>query len=199
MAAPGASAPTCCRHSSRTTGALSSNLTLNLGLRWELHTPWVEVDNRQSNFGLISGQIEIAGQDGNSWALYNQYNGITNFQPRLGFAWTPWGRKTVIRGVLYLVLLPGRNRYQPASADQSAICAREERNLHIVCDPADNARRRLHAHWFDHQSVRGRPDASVGSQHSAGGFQPVEPHHPAAAQQHNDAAGRHMWARRPRT
>ena len=25
-------------------------LTLNLGLRWEYHTPWVEVENRQSNF-----------------------------------------------------------------------------------------------------------------------------------------------------
>jgi hypothetical protein len=75
-----------------------SNLTLNLGLRWELHTPWVEVYNRQSNFGLISGQIELAGQDGNSRALYNQYNGGFNFQPRVGFAYTPGGGKTVIRG-----------------------------------------------------------------------------------------------------
>src|SRR6185437_4665170 len=29
---------------------VTSHLTLNLGLRWELHTPWVEVKNRQSNF-----------------------------------------------------------------------------------------------------------------------------------------------------
>jgi hypothetical protein len=72
------------------------NLTINAGLRWELHTPWVEVDNRQSNFGLISGAIEIAGQDGNSRALYNQYNGITNFQPRLGIAYNI-RRNTVIR------------------------------------------------------------------------------------------------------
>ncbi len=66
---------------------VTSNLTLNLGLRYELHTPWAEVHNRQSNFGLISGALEIAGQDGNSDALYNQYNGITNYQPRVGFAW----------------------------------------------------------------------------------------------------------------
>jgi hypothetical protein len=65
-------------------------------LRWELHTPWVEVDNRQSNFGLISGQVEIAGENGNSRALYNQYNGITNFQPRLGIAYNI-RRNTVIR------------------------------------------------------------------------------------------------------
>ena len=63
------------------------NLTLNLGLRWELHTPWVEVKNRQSNFGLISGAVEFPGQNGNSGALYNTYNGITNFQPRIGLAW----------------------------------------------------------------------------------------------------------------
>ncbi len=77
---------------------VTSHLTLNLGLRWELHTPWVEVYNRQSNFGLISGNIELAGQDGNSRALYNQYNGAFNFQPRVGFAYTPGGGKTVFRG-----------------------------------------------------------------------------------------------------
>ena len=63
------------------------NLTLNLGLRWELHTPWVEVKNRQTNFGLISGAVEFPDQNGNSAALYNTYNGITNFQPRIGLAW----------------------------------------------------------------------------------------------------------------
>ena len=63
------------------------NLTLNLGLRWELHTPWVEVKDRQTNFGLISGAVEFPGQNGNSGALYNTYNGITNFQPRIGLAW----------------------------------------------------------------------------------------------------------------
>jgi hypothetical protein len=79
---------------------VTRNLTLNLGLRWELHTPWVEVDNRQANFGLISGTEYIAGQTcpfNNCRALYNQYNGITNFQPRIGLAWTPGGGKTVIR------------------------------------------------------------------------------------------------------
>lgn len=79
---------------------VTKNLTLNLGLRYELHTPWVEVDNRQANFGLISGTEYLAGQScpyNNCRALYNQYNGITNFQPRLGVAWTPGGGKTVIR------------------------------------------------------------------------------------------------------
>jgi outer membrane receptor protein involved in Fe transport len=77
---------------------VSDSLTLNLGLRWEYHTPWVEVDNRQANFNLVTGQLEMAGQDGNSRALYNSFK--KDFQPRLGFAYTPeaLGKKVVIRG-----------------------------------------------------------------------------------------------------
>ena len=73
-------------------------LTLNLGLRWEYSTPWVEVKDRQVNFGLFSGQPEFAGQDGNSRGLYAPYK--KDFQPRVGFAWTPaWtGKKVVFRG-----------------------------------------------------------------------------------------------------
>lgn len=79
---------------------VTPNLTLNLGLRWELHTPWDEVKNRQANFNLLTGQQYISGQScpyNDCNALYNQYNGITNFQPRLGVAWTPGGGKLVVR------------------------------------------------------------------------------------------------------
>jgi hypothetical protein len=77
----------------------TSRLTVNIGLRWELHTPWNEVFNRQTNFQEFTGQVLISGQtnlfnDNN--ALYNQYNGITNFQPRLGLAWSAT-KNTVIR------------------------------------------------------------------------------------------------------
>jgi hypothetical protein len=84
---------------------LASNLTLNLGLRWELFTPWDEVRNRQANFGLVNGQEYISGQScpySNCNALYNQYNGITNFQPRLGIAWTPGGGNLVVRAAYSL-------------------------------------------------------------------------------------------------
>src|SRR5579871_4687328 len=79
---------------------VSRHLTVNYGVRWQLFTPIYEVHNRMTNFGLYSGQIELAGVNGNSQALYNQYNGIANFLPRLGAAWAPWGNKTVFRAAL---------------------------------------------------------------------------------------------------
>jgi hypothetical protein len=66
---------------------VTNRLTLNLGLRWEYHTPWVEVVNRQSNFDEFTGQLQLAGMNGNSRALYNPYK--KDFQPRVGFAYTP--------------------------------------------------------------------------------------------------------------
>lgn len=77
---------------------VTDNLTLNLGLRWEYHTPLVEVKDRQSNFDEFTGQLMLAGQNGNSRSLYNPYK--KDFQPRVGFAWTPdgLGKKMVVRG-----------------------------------------------------------------------------------------------------
>ncbi len=76
----------------------SNTLTLNLGLRWEYHSPLVEVYDRQANFSPFTGEIQLAGQNGNSRALYDPYK--KDFQPRFGFAWTPeaLGGKIVFRG-----------------------------------------------------------------------------------------------------
>ncbi len=75
---------------------ISSRLTVNFGIRWQLFTPIYEVGDRMTNFGMYSGQIMLAGVNGNSRALYNQYNGIANFLPRVGLAWTV-DEKTVVR------------------------------------------------------------------------------------------------------
>jgi hypothetical protein len=79
---------------------ITPTLTLNLGLRYEANTPWVELNNRQDNLNLVTGAIEYAGQNGNSRSLYNSVYGLPDIQPRVGFAWSPayLGGKTVLRG-----------------------------------------------------------------------------------------------------
>jgi Carboxypeptidase regulatory-like domain/TonB dependent receptor len=79
---------------------IRNDLTLNLGLTWEYTSPWVEKDDRQSNIDLRTGQLILAGQNGNSRALFDAYYG--GFEPRIGAAWTPT-EKWVVRGAFGIV------------------------------------------------------------------------------------------------
>ena len=74
---------------------ISTNLTLNLGLRWAYTSPFVEKDDRQANFDLTNAQIQLAGRDGNSRALYDAY--YNGWEPRLGLAYR-MGERWVFRG-----------------------------------------------------------------------------------------------------
>ena len=40
------------------------NLTLNLGLRWDLLTPYYEKDNKLANYDPVTGKLLIAGKNG---------------------------------------------------------------------------------------------------------------------------------------
>jgi hypothetical protein len=46
-----------------------------------------EVNNKQANIDPVTKQIEYAGKNGNSRALYNA--NWTQFELRIGFAWQP--------------------------------------------------------------------------------------------------------------
>ena len=41
----------------------TNRLTLNLGLRWDVYPPWIEVDDRQSNFDETTGKFVVASDD----------------------------------------------------------------------------------------------------------------------------------------
>jgi hypothetical protein len=76
------------------------NVTLNLGLRWEVNTPRAAEEGNAVNYTLFGGNVltPATGDGGLGKALYKQYNGITNFQPRIGVAWQPdFWKNTVIR------------------------------------------------------------------------------------------------------
>jgi len=76
---------------------LNTKLTLNLGVRYDLFTPPVEQENRLANFDFSTGEFVSPQMSGASGSGNVQTN-YKNFAPRIGFAWTPWNEKTVVRG-----------------------------------------------------------------------------------------------------
>jgi hypothetical protein len=104
---------------------INRKLTINYGIRWQLFTPIYEVHDRMTNFGAYTGQIMLAGQNGNSRALYNQYNGIANFLPRLGIAYS-LDDKTVIRMAF------SRSSFQEGTGEYNRLATNAPWNIDLV-------------------------------------------------------------------
>jgi hypothetical protein len=84
---------------------IAPKLSLNIGIRWDLETPRLEQQNRQSGFDAVpinpvsgtAGVVTFAGLNGVSRYAHNF--DVKNLGPRFGFSWKPLsGDKTVIRG-----------------------------------------------------------------------------------------------------
>jgi hypothetical protein len=82
---------------------VNSRLTLNIGLRYDVFVPYVEVYDRQSNFDTSTGKFVVASEN----AVINgievgrglQKTPMKDFAPRFGFAYDLFGRgQTVLRG-----------------------------------------------------------------------------------------------------
>jgi hypothetical protein len=78
---------------------VTSSLTLNLGLAWDLTTPITEVHDRMADYipSLTGGKLLIAGQNGVSRSAdISMYKG--GYEPRIGATWKVAGSdKTVLR------------------------------------------------------------------------------------------------------
>ncbi len=85
--------------------AITKNLTLNFGIRWEVDTPIRDADNRMNGFDPLQinpvsgtpGVVKFAGV--NDWRVQPYATDWNNFAPRFGFAWRAFGsQRTVLRG-----------------------------------------------------------------------------------------------------
>ena len=82
---------------------LKPNLTLNLGLRYELATVPLETSGKTANLRNLSDPLPIcghlvSGQCAGTGSFFSNPT-LKNIEPRFGFAWDPFGKgRTAVRG-----------------------------------------------------------------------------------------------------
>ncbi len=97
---------------------VSPTLSLNLGMRWEYWTLPVERFNRQSNWNTQTNQLAVATAANRSPGVTPDYH---DFEPRLGFAWSPDHGKTAIRGGWGISYWQNYWGFSPSSSAQSML------------------------------------------------------------------------------
>ena len=110
---------------------ITSHLTLNLGLRYEVTTPRGDSDQTNNvNFDRFSGAPQIGTN-------YNTYNGRANFQPRLGLAWQPgFMPNTVVRAAYGIsTYMEGNGVNNLAVVNPPFVVNREANNTGLALPP----------------------------------------------------------------
>jgi hypothetical protein len=112
---------------------VNSDLTLNLGLRYDIFTAPTERFDRQSNFDPASGRIIVAGEDapGGRDLVKNDLN---NIGPRIGFAYSGLkkDKSLVVRGGYGLVYTTDVSGVQPLTTNPGTGAA------NFSCSPITN-------------------------------------------------------------
>ena len=103
---------------------ISRDLTLNLGLAWDITNPITEADGRLANFDPTTGQLLIAGQNGVNTSAGVKKN-WTAFEPRIGAAWKAvWQRQDGLASRLRHLSRFGLEHGCPRSMAESAVLRR---------------------------------------------------------------------------
>jgi hypothetical protein len=82
---------------------LSESLTLNLAFRWDLITPAIDKNNKQANFDLANGVVDIATASNRAPNVDNYYGG---YSPRVGIAYTPNRGSSTVSGAFGITHFP---------------------------------------------------------------------------------------------
>jgi hypothetical protein len=101
---------------------IADNFTLNLGVRYEYQTPWIERDDQLTFFDTDAtdpltgrkGVIRLVGRNGAP--RYQTNADRNNIAPRLGFAWH-MSRPLVLRGGYGIMYYPGSGGIGSAPSD----------------------------------------------------------------------------------
>jgi Carboxypeptidase regulatory-like domain/TonB dependent receptor len=110
---------------------ITSHLTLNLGLRYEVTTPRGDSNQINNvNFDRFTGAPQIGTN-------YNTYNGRANFQPRIGLAWQPgFMPNTVIRAAYGIsTYMEGNGVNNLAVVNPPFVVNREANNTGLATPP----------------------------------------------------------------
>jgi hypothetical protein len=101
---------------------VTNQLTVNLGVRYDYQSPWIEKDDQLTYFDADAtdpltgrkGIVRLVGRDGQS--RYQTDPDRNNISPRLGFAWR-FAQTMVLRGGFGIIYYPGSGGIGSAPSD----------------------------------------------------------------------------------